>query len=685
MGTLLWAALQGLPQEQPAIRITVNLVQVDAVVTDAKGRHVTGLGKDDFEILQDGKPQKITSFSYVSTVPPEAPPERKPGVPAPPAVSPPTIRPQQVRRTVALVIDDLGLSWESMAQVKDAARKFIEEKLQPGDVAAVVRTGAGMGSLQGFTTDRRLLQAALARVNWNPFGRGGVSAFPAIGGEQHNVSGVRGGRRPATLDSELGIEDRTEEFRTEAFTVGTLGAINWVVRGLHEFPGRKSVVLFSDNIRIFNRNRDSALVLDELQRLTDQANRSSVVIYSIDPRGLPVLNYTAADDTSQMTSQQLIERASRRRQDYFESQDGLNYLASQTGGKFLYDTNDLTAALSEVLEDLSGYYLIGYSPAGDTFNKEFHRIRVRVKRPGLRVRSRSGFYGIPDGAAKPVYKDKDQQLFAALSSPFASGDVHLRLTALFANAQKEGSIVRSLLHISGRDLQYTQEEGGWHGTTLDLMQITYGENGEAVDRSNNTYSIRVRGPTYRHALANGYIYTMLHPVKKAGAYQLRIAVRDATSGRIGSATQFIEVPDIAKGGIAVSGIILRAKQADTATDANIAAKTNPAVRIFERGQELQYGFYVYNAKLETKTGRPDLTSRLRLFREGKFLLETSSAPIRAGQQQDLKRIALASVLRISPEIDPGEYLLQIEITDKLRGGRKGVVSQWIDFQVQAKP
>src|SRR5215204_6230833 len=140
---------QGTPDEDEVVKISTNLVQIDAVVTGGDGRQVTGLDASDFEILEDGRPQQITNFSYVSlaglapTAPP-APSKRKERdyIPPPPAA----LRPEQVRRTIALVVDDLGLSFESTVHVRQALRKFIDEQLQPNDLAAVIMTSAGSGS-----------------------------------------------------------------------------------------------------------------------------------------------------------------------------------------------------------------------------------------------------------------------------------------------------------------------------------------------------------------------------------------------------------------------------------------------------------------------------------------------------------------------------------------------------------
>ena len=145
--------------DDEVVRITANLVQIDAVVTDRKGQQITNLTDQDFEILEDGHAQKITNLSYVSIGSPTAAPTR----PAAGAkdtgakyegVPPVHLRPEQVHRTIALVVDDLGLSLQSMVYVRQALKKFVDEQMQPGDMAAIIRTRAGTAALQQFTGDK---------------------------------------------------------------------------------------------------------------------------------------------------------------------------------------------------------------------------------------------------------------------------------------------------------------------------------------------------------------------------------------------------------------------------------------------------------------------------------------------------------------------------------------------------
>src|SRR6185436_13567753 len=179
------------PGGEDVVKITTSLIQVDATVLDKKGQPVKGLNADDFEIYENGKKQPITNFSFVELgSEKEKTTEQIAAKPAKGAVAPPPVpvnlRPEQVHRTVALVVDDLGLSVMSVDVVKTALKKFVDEQMQPGDLVAIIRTGSGAGALQQFTTDKRILHAAIDRIHWNPNGRGGVNLFavadPALAG-----------------------------------------------------------------------------------------------------------------------------------------------------------------------------------------------------------------------------------------------------------------------------------------------------------------------------------------------------------------------------------------------------------------------------------------------------------------------------------------------------------------------
>lgn len=738
------------PQQQPqpgsstaeddeVVRISSNLVQVDAVITDQKGNHVTDLRQEDFEIYEDGRPQKITNFSYVSmesrtrvTGPtnPAAPLDKN----APP-VPPTRLRPEQVRRTIALVVDDLGLSFESAHYVRRTLRKFVDEQMQPSDLVAIIRTGGGMGALQQFTSDKRQLYSAIERVRWNPQGRASISAFPPLRRELDDPS--QDSESEQTDRTARDLSKETDQFRSELFTVGTLGALNYIIQGLKELPGRKSILLVTDGFTLFNTPDSltsgganssgpvsSDRVLEAMRRLIDLANRASVVLYTMDPRGLPTLGFTAEDNLSGMRPDQIQGALSKRRDDYIASQDGPNLLARETGGFSIRNTNDLSAGMRQVLDDQKGYYLIGYRPEESTFDRKtgsrrFHDIKIKVKRADLRVRSRNGFYGVVNEVARAVPRTRVAQLNAALTSPFNSNGIRLRLTSLFGNDPQTGSFIRSLLHIEGRDITFTKEEEGWMKAVLDVLVITFGDNGTVVDQLTNTYTVRVRGKTYERALQTGFTYTLNLPIKKGGAYQLRAALRDSSSERVGSASQFIEVPEISLNRLSLSGIVISgsgpaaasntaaskpatsaatpvadsalsmpppqmpaAQQEGTDASERTDPQATPSVRRFKNGMVLRYDYVVFNAKVDKAAPRrTQLQTQVRLFRDGQPFYTGNPKPLDTTNQTDLKRLIAGGALRLGTDMTPGEYVLQVVVTDMLAGDKYRTATQWIDFDI----
>jgi VWFA-related protein len=698
------------PRQEPddeVVRISTNLVQVDAVVTDRNGKQVTDLTADEIQILEDGKPQKISNFSFVNSG--SKTPATIPGKPASAdknAVSlPPTrLRPEQVRRTIALVVDDLGLSFNSTYYVRHAVKKFIDEQMQEGDLVAIIRTGAGIGALQQFTSDKRMLYAAMERIKWNPSGRGGIGAFAPLTGAQTNVTmATEDGEPPSDAAAEL------DRLREETFTVGTLGALNYVVTGLRELPGRKSVLLVSDGIQMFDSlsRATNFRTQQALTSLIDLANRASVVIYTLDARGLQTTGLTAEDNTTGMSDEAMRNASTQRANMIFESQSGLIHMAEQTGGIAFRNSNDLSGGIKRVLEDQTSYYLVGYRPDESTFDQKtgrrtFHKLELKVTRPGrFLVRMRKGFFGITDDEARPqIAATPQQQILRALTSPFGAEGVHLRLTSLFGHDAKLGSFMRSLLHVDAGDLTFTDQPGGFHQAEFDVMAITFGDNGSVVNQVGKTYSVRLPDKSYQRMLNEGFVYFVTVFVKKPGAYQLRAALRDHGSERVGSASQFVEVPDLKKNRLTISGIVVTGSEpgsenkASGKSDAKSLAvqsaaehqedRANPsnsaAVRRFRGGGILEYGFVIYNAKAD-KGLPPRLTTQVRIFRDGQPVFSGNENPYAPEGQGDLKRLAHGGAIQLGSKMTPGEYVLQVIVNDTQAKEKQRTATQWIDFEI----
>lgn len=725
---------------EQVVRITTNLVQVDATVTDRRGQQVTDLKPEDFEILEDGHPQAIKYFSYVTasseTVTPATIAREKVDKTAPPR-PPEQLRPEQVRRSIALVVDDLGLSFGSVYYVRNAIKKFVDEQMKPGDMVAIIRTGAGVGALQQFTTDKQLLYAAIDRIKWNAYGRSGIRAFGNIGDDAFYTEPRDSKRGTYTSTGEVskkasaeGLETADKgnfnDYKDQVFTVGTLGALNYVVRGLRELPGRKSAVLLTDSLNLFNASGgENYRTLDALRRLVDLANRSSVVFYTIDPKGLQAINDTAADSLVGKTAggiafgpdgapsgeitatglpgTKIMRDLMSRSIEIEEAQNGMNYLANQTGGFLVKNNNDIAGGIRRVL-DQKGYYLIGYRPDESTFDpvkgrRTFHKIQVRVKRPGLSVRTRSGFYGFNTDSARQVYRTKEQQLLAALVSPFASGGLDLRLTSVFLNDTTFGSFVRSFIHVSGDSLTFSTEADGSRKATVDVAAVTFDDSGLVVDQRFRTETVAVRGEEYRAAVRDGLTFGINLPVKKPGAFQLRIAVRDASTQRVGSANQFISVPDLGKNRLTLSGLYVAGNRTQQSTNAShnsasaqaagsdaskelaeLDSQAGPAVRRFRRGMIIDYGCEAYNARIDSATGRPQLTMQVRLFRDNQQVFASSNLNVMG--QPAAKRVVAMGHLQLGQNLAAGDYILQVIVTDVAGKNKPRVASQWIPFEVE---
>jgi len=206
----------------------------------------------------------------------------------------------------------------------------------------------------------------------------------------------------------------------------------------------------------------------------------------------------------------------------------------------------------------------------------------------------------------------------------------------------------------------------------------------------------MKGKTYEHILKSGFTYNVTVPVKKPGAYQLRTVLRDVASDRLGAANQFIEVPDIKKNRLTISGIMASGMTAEAykrsltagRTEGNaegLVEESDPnagvALRQFKTGTVLVYGFVIYNARVDKTTRNPQLQTQLRIFRNGQQVFNGRETPFDAANQVDLKRLPAAGAIILGSEMLPGEYQLQVVVTDPLAKEKYRVATQWIDFEI----
>jgi VWFA-related protein len=718
---------QAPPTDTPTFRVDTRIATIDAVVVDQDGKHVTDLTPADFEVVERGKRQAVRQAVYVKAIrepgvlrveAPAAPAEPAPAAaPAAPAV-PIAARPLQGRqaapvsgsgRVIAIVVDDLGLSFESTAEVRRMLTKYVDSKVEPGDLVAIIRTAGGVGALQQFTTDRRMLHAAIDRVRWSLQSRSGVGAFAPV--EPDSSTSLASVQNGPTKTGPSPIYQSVDALRGEIASVGSMGALEYVVRGIEPLPGRKSVIFVSEGFDLGIRDNKVSRAWSAFTRVMDRANRAGVVVYTIDARGLQIIGMSAEDNpqTPMITpgggpgagaaaGAQMSETVRRgrdeRMRDLFDSQDSLLYLAEQTGGLSMLNTNDLAGALAKAVDDARGYYLIGFDTSlgvRDGWNPDDYQIRVT--RPGLRLRARRGLFG-PGDKDRPREAAPADPLLAATLSPFSNGDIDVRLTALFGHDKAKGSFVRSLFFVDPAALTFVEGANGLREADLTLLLLAVGDNGIPVGQARIHVPLRLDAEAYRKLRQRGLLYSARLPIKAAGGYQIRAAIQDDRSRRIGTSAQFVEVPKVGKDQVALSSVVLMdAASAHASLDGSTAASTlgtdalgdgvlgEPAIKIFKPGTEVLYALEIYDGRGKREDG---FTTRATLLRNGRAVYSTPVAPV-GGAAKDAKPVGAVPVggrLSLGQKLPRGSYTLQVSVAPAAGPGRGRLASQWVDFEVR---
>ncbi len=684
------------------VKISTKLVQFDAVVTDKSGTQVRDLSAEDFVVLQDGKPQRISSLSYVNSGPREGTVVTSEGSPSSPSSTQGT-RPRDGGRLITFVIDDgnCTASQIGMTASRGGLQKFVKEQMLASDRVAIFQTRSGSSMLQQYTSNKEVLLKVASRIRWYPpriacGGSSDGSFFEAAKPNTYDKPSIEGSQtKTIESEAEKQIREAAEDQVRSSQTIGSLGVLRYVIRGLERVPGRKVVFFLSDGMAFRGRNRRSLTARDVLGDLTDLANRSSVVLNTIDVRGvidpsmIEARDNVSTRDNANASGEIVATRTASLR----DTRDGLAFLAGETGGRFLSEQNFLDVPIRRGLELETGYYLIAYEPDDDSFRgKNFNRIEVRVSRPDLKVISRAGFIGTAGEVAKPKRRTQDSELYEALIAPLPIAGLDVRLTAFYGNDSEKGNFVRSLTYLDGDRLDFAPEPNGMIKASFDVVAVTLNEKNEVVDEFSRTHTMKVDASALSVIRRNGLLYTTDVPVKKAGIYNFRLAVRDGRSRLLGSASQVIEVPELKRGRLAVSGLSL--SEVDLNGKFSVPSAVNPelalsvvqseavpAVRRFSPGSALAYSYTIYNAKRDKVSGRPSLTVQVNLYRDGELLVSGNPAPAEINRPADWARIDDFGYLRLNNQMSAGDYALQITITDMLATGAARTSTQWIDFEI----
>ena len=442
--------------------------------------------------------------------------------------------------------------------------------------------------------------------------------------------------------------------------------------------------------------------------MLERVNRSGVVIYPVHAAGLQTGGLMAEHHIDPRVSDYgLIGRDTFMEPSYLKGRDAvldaqaarrrallgpgeqLRFIAEQTGGVATIGNNDLNAGFRPALEDQRGYYLLGFEAPAEKETSAWSqgRFKIRVKRSGVRLRARRGPFGPADPRGGSPDTSGDPLLMAALS-PFGATGMTVRLTALFGHDVETGPYIRTLLFIDTDGLTFARGEDGRHESRADIAQVAVGDNGQALGSWGRTVTLSLTDAQLEDARTHGLVYGTRMAVERPGPYQVRSAVRDTASSRLGSASQFLEVPEVRRGRLALSGVLLRAEGTGEPADPGetTAESTSgdakgpdivgtPAVRIFRPGGTVAFAYEIYDGT----GGKEPLEAEAALLRDGQLVYRSQKDSIaRQADGPAIRVIPVGGLLSLGEQMPAGTYTLQVTVGS----GRKRQAAQWMDFDVQ---
>jgi VWFA-related protein len=647
------------PQIPPVtFKVEVNYVEVNAVVMDQTGNFVRNLAKNDFQILEDGRPQAISTFALVDIPVERAERALFASQPIEPDVH--SNAREFDGRLYILLLDDIHTNALRSVRVKAAAKRFIDRHLGANDLAAVVTTSGRSDASQNFTTNRRLLNQAVDRF----MGRKLQSATLSTIQEALRAPLRAAGQRPGDPEE----MERAYNARQALRSLKQLAEFMGGVRGR-----RKALIFISEGIDydiydVFG-NRSASTILEDTRDAIGAATRANVSIYAVDARGLTSLGDEAIEIGS--TVSDLPGLGTQSLQDELRrSQDSLRVVADETGGFATVNTNDFLASFQRIVDDNSSYYVLAYYPTNDRRDGKFRTIDVRVSRPGLVVRARKG-YVAPRGRA-PSVKPGDSVPGASvamrevLDSPIQTRGLTMRVApATFKGAAPNASIAMTV-ELVGPELTFQQRDG----TFNDAIEVTFlfaDADGKIKAADRTTLKLALKPDTHGVVTAGG-LRVQMRAAVPPGKYQVRVGSREE-QGRAGSVHFDLEVPDFTKAPLGMSDVVLTSTEASrlptVAPDPDLKdLLPGPATtsRVFSRREELALLAEVY----DNDTSRPhrvDVTTTITTD-EGRVVYSRDEA--RDSSELKGARGGYGIVGRIPLDgLSPGLYVLKVAARSRL--------------------
>ncbi len=672
-------------QDEDVIKVKSNLVNIDVIVKDKKGKYISDLKAEDFTITENGQPQKVEFF--------DAPLAHKPGEAGvnttlpPPATAP--------RNYVSLVLDYQTTDVTNFKQVREGALKYVREQVTDTDAVAVLAVTTTLQMLQPFTQDKARLIAALEKAgvsadsknleqkdiaaniaslrdflsNAPPGGASGIST-PAAGSEQLRVMiAERVLQQFVMLRTVLSLQQSRP----------ILASLAALAEGLRPIPGKKTVVLFSQGFV-------TPAVLDwQVQSTIDLANRANVAIYIIDSAGLKagapasgaVAPPSALSGVSAATNQEQRIQAvggetvfdNVRQEGQSREHDILYRISGDTGGRFFKGNNDIGLGLERINQEIQSRYTLAYRSTNQNFDGTFRKVKIEVRRPDAEIISRSGYYAIPPEEIV-LLSPADKKLLANFAAVQSNPGFPI-FVSLTPFRSREGLYTVPLaIELPPASVKFDRK-GDKRSMQLEVLGVLKSTPERVLSRLGGNFDVNLAASDY-DLIVNNNIFYRQDMQLAPGDYTIDVIVRDKLSGKTTAQREHLVLPE-ADAEFATTPVVLsRYVEPASGLPPNpelpnvfVHGKTlirPSAARQFRATDNLIMFLNVYNAANSTETGKPLVRVTVRLTKDGQPATRPFDYVLTDVQNQPVSHLTFAEYLRLK-DLAPGHYMAMIEIKD----------------------
>ncbi|MGA8143025.1 MAG: VWA domain-containing protein [Candidatus Acidiferrales bacterium] len=516
----------------PPLHSTTRLVQVSVVVQDKRGDPILRLTKNDFSLLDEKQAQAIQLFSVHTNAMPKQ---------APPALPPDTFTNRLEERTAVpksvtvILLDALNTEVSDQEKARRQVIKFMGQ-LQPQDRVGIYTLDYRLNVLHDFTTDASELLAALNKYKGERLPDEAASVPHQVDSIPQRGPGGAGGD-PLQRFLSLSIE-REANYYTRKRVLITTNALQAIAHHLGSLPGRKNLVWISGSFPINVGYEDATKVTptqfhdqwefrEDVERAANALSDANVSVYPVDARGL--LPSEAGVGSRATLRRSTTPAAGESPAESSQNLATMSMLADQTGGRIFYANNDLFEGVRLAIVDSRVTYELGYYPEGVKWDGKFHSIRVKVNRPGARVRARTGYFARPGRSV--TKEEQDAFVVAAAYSPIEA--TAIKMVVQVHAAEVAGSERMNLfLHFDPRDIAFQQVDENWEANA-EVVYAQTDEKGAVLDVPSATMDMKFTAERYEQLLKSGISYTRDVPINR-NAVELRVILRDNSTSAIGS-------------------------------------------------------------------------------------------------------------------------------------------------------